>query len=397
MPTRVRSGRVAGAIIPSSRKPNRKSHHPSSGYAGQPVRLVGAPIHITLPKLHGLVPRYCSQSDDQTAAKLALSMLRVGISRAADWKNSVVDFIAKGLARVCRQNGSGKIARVFPEAGVRIMDELLERSGVERSQAEECKSDRLFVLVDYEQAAMIPIGPTLACLEAVHKSLPAAFYQVFSSNLSRWMRVYEYRDAEFYAEEQEHMLEEQELKESFYPEVKRAKPTCLANLPEYEEAVDFLKRAIRKMTATPAARIVRLCLAMHEKGNTREPAWPSRLRNELPELEEYFECTDEPGPGSLIVFEEEDLIEACFTEEMQYLGQNYAIGSTLMLLLKLNQDAAALDRQVKAAFDYVATMLQVLADATELIEIIRGVYGEELRQRGMESRVPTEEGAVAVR
>ena len=358
---------------------------------------MGAPIPLTLPKLQGLVPRYCSQSDDQTAAKLALSMVRLGISRADDWKGSVVDFIARGLARVCRQNGSEKIARVFAEAGVRFTDEILQRNEIERSQSEDSDDSKMIVLVDYEQAAMIPIGPTLACLAAVHEALPSAFYQVFSANLSRWMRVYDYRDAQFYADEQEHMLDEQELKESFYPEVAKARPSCLANLPEYEEAITFLQSAERKIKATPAARIVRLSLSMHEKGHRHEPAWPSRLRDALPELEEYFECTDEPGPGSLIVFDEEDLIEACFTEEMRYLGQNYSIGSTLMLLIRLNESPALLDQQVKAIFDYIAALLQVLSDATEVIEIIRGIYCEDLRQRRMESGVPTEEGATAVR
>lgn len=350
--------------------------------------MIGASIPITLPKLQGLVPRYCSRSDDQGAAKLALSMLRLGISRADDWKGGVVDFIAKGLARFCRQNGSAIAARVFPESSVRIMDELLERSEVERSQTEDPEIHRMFVLVDYEQAAMVPIGPTLAYLETVHDSLPAAFYRVFSQNLSCWMRVYDYQDAEFYANEQEHMLDETELKESFYPDVSKARPGCLSDPPEYEDAVKFLERVERDIKINPATRMLRLCLAMHAAGHAHEPAWPSKLLKQLPELEEYFECTDGPGPGSLIVFEEDDLIEACFTEEMQYLGQNYSIGSTLMLLIQLNRSVEVLDRHVKAAFDYIKALLQSLSHATELIEVIRGIYSEDLRQRGMESGVP---------
>jgi hypothetical protein len=244
---------------------------------------------------------------------------------------------------------------------------------------------------------MVPVGDTLAYLGTVHELLPAAFFQVFSANLSRWMRTYDYRDAEFYAKEEIEMLEEEEIKESFYPQVESARPSCLNNLPEYEDAVEFLEKAVPDISSKPASTMIRHCLAMHELGKSHEPAWPGKLQKQIPELEEYFECTDEPGPGSLIVFDEEDLIEACFTEQMQYLGQNYSIGSTQMLVIDLDQSPAALDGKVKEAFDYLGAMLESLSHATELIETIRGMYGEKLRQRGMESGIPAEEGAAAVR
>jgi len=397
MPRSIRSRPFAGASVHHRRQERRHAHTSASDLHRKSLRVIGTPIPLTLPKLQGLIPRYCSRSDDQTAAKLALSMLRIGVSRADDWKGGVVDFIAKGLSRFCQQNGSTTVARVFPESGIRIMDELLERSEVERSQTEATDGSRMFVLVDYEQAAMVPVGDTLAYLGTVHELLPAAVYQVFSANLSHWMRVYDYRDAEFYAKDAIEMLEEEELKESFYPQVESARSSCLNNLPEYAEAVEFLEKVVREISHAPASTMVRHCLAMHELGESHEPAWPGRLQKRVAELEEYFECTDEPGPGSLIVFDEEDLIEACFAEQMQYLGQDYSIGSTQMLVIDLNQSPAALDRQVKEAFDYLGAMLEALSHATELIEMIRGMYGEKLRQRGMESGVPTKEGAAAVR
>ena len=89
----------------------------------------------------------------------------------------------------------------------------------------------------------------------------------------------------------------------------------------------------------------------------------------------------------LIVVDEDDLIEACFSEEMQYLGQNYSIGSTLMLAINLDQSAASLDMKVKATFEQLGAMLRSLAAAAELIELIRGLYDEDLRERRMESKI----------
>jgi hypothetical protein len=136
---------------------------------------------------------------------------------------------------------------------------------------------------------------------------------------------------------------------------------------------------------------------MHEEGKAHEGAWPYRLQDKLPEIEEYLENTDQPGPGSLIVFEEEDLIEACFTEEMQYLGQNYSIGSTLMLLINLDQDRASLDKDVKATFDYLGAMVRSLASASVLIEMIRGIYDENIRQRGIKPGLQTQPRAAGIR
>ena len=127
-------------------------------------------------------------------------MFRLGIARASDWKGSAVDCVAKALSCFCRSNGIATVSRVFPESTIRILDGLTERSEYELAQSDETEpSSRLFLMVDYYQAAMVQIGPTLTFLGRIHQDLPAAFYQVFSTNLWRWMRVYDFHDAEQYA------------------------------------------------------------------------------------------------------------------------------------------------------------------------------------------------------
>jgi hypothetical protein len=353
---------------------------------------------VTLPRLKGIYPRYCSRSDDEPAAKLAVSMLRLGISRVSDWSGSAVDFVSKGLARFCRSHRLSTVNRVFPQSCIQLLDEILERNEYERSQSEDSgPSSRMFLTVNYEQAAMLQIGPTLSLLEQADKDLPAAFFMVLAKNLGRWMRVYDYRDAEFEAEDQIGMMEEEDLKESFYPQVKSLRPGCLKTLPKYKPAVKYLQEWLPKCAKGRMRFLIRSCLDLHAFGERHELPWPSDLRDRVPEMDDYLEHSDYPGPGALIVFEEEDLIEACFTEEMQYLGQNYMIGSTAMLLIALDQNPAALDREVKAAFAYLGAMLRSLAVAAELIEMIRGVYDENLRQRRLESRVQAEQSVAGVR
>jgi hypothetical protein len=72
---------------------------------------------------------------------------------------------------------------------------------------------------DYEAAASIPIGATFTRLEAEHAHLPAAFYEVFTTNLYKWMRVYDYLDAQEHAEMWIEDLSEEELEASTYRKV----------------------------------------------------------------------------------------------------------------------------------------------------------------------------------
>jgi len=62
----------------------------------------------------------------------------------------------------------------------------LRLSPRERDEAEaegEGSKTALYLVGDYEAAASIPIGATLPHLEQEHELLPAAFYEVFTTNL----------------------------------------------------------------------------------------------------------------------------------------------------------------------------------------------------------------------
>lgn len=353
---------------------------------------------ITLPRLAGLQPRHCFRNDEQPAATFAMSMLRLDLARTTDWTGSPVDFVAKGFARYCQANGIAKVSRIFEESNLQLLDEIMELSDYERNQqGRDVSSTHMFLLVNYEQSAMIQMGPVLRILEGIDVRLPAAFFLVVAHNLGRWMRIYDFRDAELLAEDALVMMEEEEVKESFYPQVKQKRPACLNELPEYGKAIRFLRHALPRVSDAILRDMIRLCLEMHEQGDGFELAYPSALQDVVPGMEDYLENTDHPGPGALLVDEENDLVEACFTEEMQYLGQNLPISSSAMLAVDLTQSIETLDRQVKRVFDYVGAMLRSLSPAAELILKIRRIYDEDLRQRRMESRVQAKPGATDLR
>ena len=122
------------------------------------------------------------------------SLLRLGICRPGDWSGSAVDFVERGFERFCRENKADEAKKVWV-GDLRITDSLFELTEQERNQIEaqrEESAQQLYLVADYEAAASIPIGATLACLEPEHDLLPAAFYEVFTRNLYKWMRVYDF-------------------------------------------------------------------------------------------------------------------------------------------------------------------------------------------------------------
>ena len=55
---------------------------------------------------------------------------------------------------------------------------------------------RLYFILHPDSTAYIVAGPALELLDRDPGRLPAIFYHVFTGALNKWVRIYEYRDAE---------------------------------------------------------------------------------------------------------------------------------------------------------------------------------------------------------
>ena len=139
--------------------------------------MIGLPLDVTFPRLKGVRWRYCTRWDEGPAAVLGMSLLRLGICRPNDWSGSAVDFVERGFRRFCSQNRAVDAKRVWV-GDLRITDSLFELTEQERNQVEagrEGMTDHLYLVGDYEAAASIPIGATLARLEADASSPASRF------------------------------------------------------------------------------------------------------------------------------------------------------------------------------------------------------------------------------
>jgi len=143
---------------------------------------------------------------------------------------------------------------------------------------------------DFNSSASVPIGPTLAKLRREHEWLAKAFFEVFTENLYKWMRVYDYRDAVEQANCYMEGADVEDSMDSFYPLVEKKIPECL-RVPTnigYETAARFLTDIQPRLRIPIARQLVRELLTMesHERGG--DHAWPGKLVDQVPGLEEYL-------------------------------------------------------------------------------------------------------------
>jgi hypothetical protein len=318
-----------------------------------------------------------------------------------DWLGSTVDFVERGFTRFCRQNGADEAKKVWV-GDLRIADCLFELTEQERDQMEAGREDatqQLFLIADYEAAASIPIGATLACLEAEHNLLPAAFYQVFTANLCKWMRAYDYLDAQEHAEMWMEDLSDEELEASVYRKVEIEIPDCIrkhAKRFTHAGARSLLEQVqVRRATLR---QLIRYTLEMDDSGEGHEHAWPAHLsEKDVPGIGEWLMDAESSRPGCLITWYEGDAINACFDEEAQHMGENGPCQPNVAIPIQLNQSPKKLDAHVMRVFDYAGAILRSLASAAKVVEIIRELYDEHLREHRLQPGFSAEPSPAGVR
>ena len=358
---------------------------------------------MTIPKITGIRWRFCTRWDEERAALLGKSLLRLGICRPADWSGSAVDFVERGFKRFCQQHGSQVVKRVWV-GDLRIMDYIFDLSPRERDEAEPDKEEPttvLYLVGDYEAAASIPIGATLPYLEREHELLPAAFYEVFTTNLWKWMRVYDYAAAKEHADMWTDGLSEEEIKESVYPEVESELPAGIARHQARlngSKALAFVERIYPSLRNSIARSLVRHVLEMDTRGRSFPHAWPGHLSEKAaPGIGDRLSDAEDCRPGCLITWYEDDAINACFDEEAQHMGENGPCQPNVLLGINLRRSAAQLDRQVRKVFGHAGAMLESLASAAKIVETIRDIYDEYLREYRLNSGFQTEPSPAGLR
>jgi hypothetical protein len=362
---------------------------------------MGLPLQVTVPQIEGIRWRYCEHWDEEPAAKLGISLLRLGICNPDDWAGSAVDFVERGLKRLSQKNGIDEVRKVW-DGDIRILDQIFELGERERCEARAEANDpvkTLFLVVDFSSAASIPIEATLSVLEREHRGLSAAFFVAFRRALQKWMLVYDHEAAREHVEVWMPELDPADSADSVYPQVATSLPGCLLDKLNMDPSRAFtLLRAIhQKLGACISRDLVGHLLQMWKYSTGYPHYWPSGFVPQVPGLDDYLEDCDGIGPGCLLNWYEDDPISACFNEEMECVGQNGPIAPSLLRVIRLHRSPRTLDRDVARIFKYIAAMICSLACAAKIVEIIRELYDEHLRQHRIESGLQAQSSAPDLR
>jgi hypothetical protein len=302
-----------------------------------------------VPLVHRLV------ADDTLAVLLARSLVELDIALAEDWHQAEHDpssFIGMTLERWIAEHGGEAIRHRF------ILEARLSSSPSAWAEEDEGRPQRFFLTVEPSEAGCLVFGPTLALLEKWHPRLPSTFFHLFAAALNRWIRIYDYRDAE---ERWENLLDwianEPDADQYELPDVQGSIPPCMKQAPLKQGALIRLKD---KIGDPLAAGLVEAVLGLNKVSRSAERP---TLCDDVGEL--LSDCNP-PLPSLLAIFAESDAIEACFQEESEYMME---VTPEPNLILPLDPANIA---SVRGTFHSFGVACKTLAAASRLMDLMPG-------------------------
>lgn len=324
---------------------------------------------LTVPRLDGIATEQQLWNGEQAAARVGSTLLKAGIAGAEDWrsaKRNPFQFLKNALDRWVMAHGKAQIEEQF-RLNLTLSTDLESHYAMGREAP--AQASQLFLTVEPSSAGYVVLGPTLRILEAAHPRLPATFAQLFLGALNRWVRTYDYRDAQERVETLREWYEsdpESEMVE--LPDIDRSTPRCMKRRALSGRALWQMLPKIRNRTAR------RLIEQAAELDRLSCQAERPVLDEEVSAL--LMDC-GAALPSLLAVFEPHDAIEGCFDEDAQGM---YEVTPEPNLILRLNGED---EQSVREAFRVLAVLCETLVCASRLMKMMPGneplrrIYGED--------------------
>src|SRR5207253_6046203 len=119
----------------------------------------------------------------------------------------------------------------------------------------------LYLILDPDSAAFVLLNPTIELLGSVHPRLTATFFRHFAGSLNRWVRVYDYHDAEDRVDMLREWYEGEENPEQYeVPDIEGCTPKCLKEKPLTLRGLKELSQTIRDREVQALVRgLLQLC------------------------------------------------------------------------------------------------------------------------------------------
>jgi hypothetical protein len=317
--------------------------------------LMGSGTHLLIPNLDRVPLEYHFHAGERAAIRLAQALLEMDIADPSDWqrvRRDPTEFVPATLNRWIDLHGGKTLRRRFCLRLMlsEVVDEYLE--------AGETDPDGrgLYLFLHPESAAFVVAGPTLELLENEHPRLPATFYHVFTGALNRWLRTYDYRDAE----DRVQMLREWAEGEEEQYEI----ADVAASTPAYMKQKPLRLGTVRRMATQAKGVGVKALLAAaleleRISASVPHPEVTDEMREQLMDANSAL-------PAALVVFAENDAIEAHFEDESQSWGEASSEPNLILPLSAFDSES------IRSAFHILAVVCRTLAAATRLIDLMPG-------------------------
>jgi len=328
------------------------SRRPDRTAAAADITLLGKGCGETLPSLGCIPASYRLETNGECLYRLCLAVVERNLAHEKLWRQSgkiAVVFVRSAIQKLIEEFSGGALEGKI-EYGCEVRDDL--GTGYWRSAG--LGDGRLMAMFELQACGYLKIGAALAALEEQERFLGAAFYFLLRRSLSRWMRIYDHTDAEFCNEQLHEWMEQDDPqnRDAYeFPPVDEAIPESVRTAEDwtYPDA----RRLLRRHLQGPHSMWIRKVLTLHQL---------ARLKGQVARFEGEYD--DAPVPSLLLVFRENDAIQACFDHESDRYNESTNEPSCAVCFRPEIRD------EFDAALRTMAIFLRVNMELADLITLL---------------------------
>lgn len=282
---------------------NAGSRSPRPTAASPDIALLGQGCGETLPFLRRIPQSYRLETNGERLYRLCLALVERNFADEKLWQETgkvAVVFARRTIQKLIEEFSGGAL-----EGKIEYCCEVRDDLGTGYWRGGALGHGKLMATFELQACGYLKIGAALTALEEQGRFLGAAFYFLLRRSLYRWMRIYDHTDAEFYNEQLHEWMEQDDPqnRDAYqFPPVAEAIPESVRTADDWTYI--SARRLLRRHIVGPHSAWIEKLLTLHRL---------SRLRGQTVHFEGEF---DDPAvPSLLLVFRENDAIQACFDHE----------------------------------------------------------------------------------
>ena len=326
------------------------------------IELLGRGCGETIPSLRRIRASYTLETNGERLYRLCAVLVERNLADAKLWQQSgrvAVVFASNAIQKLIEEFSGGAL-----ENEIEYCCEVRDDVGTGSWRNGALDDGKLMAAFEVQTCGYLKVGVALDALEEEERFLGAAFYFLLCRSLYRWMRIYDHTDAEFYNEQLHEWMEQDDPanRDAYeFPPVEEAIPEPVRAAKDWTCAA--ARKLLRRHVNGPHSPWIRQILCLHRL---------SQLKGCVARFEGDFD--DAPMPSLLLVFRENDAIQACFDHESDRYNESTNEPSCAVCF------RPAICDEFDAALRTMAIFLRINLELAKLITMIDGREGKDASQ-----------------